>query len=307
MTVHEPVLVREVVERLVTRPTGVYVDATVGGGGHAQAILNVLRPTGRVIGLDRDPAALAQLASRLAKLDKRMLLVHAPASQLGTVLRTQGVESVDGVLLDLGLSSDQLASRRGFAFDGPGELDLRFDPTADLPTARELIAVLGPERLAQALVEFGDFGRRQAARFAALLSAAARRGALGSVTELRAQLEPVVPFRWRARTFARVFQALRILVNDELNELSAALEAARQALVGGGVLCVISYHSLEDRLVKRFLAPPHLPRPDAPPPPGWPGGAFEVVTRRPIRPSASEVDANPRARSAKLRVGRRRG
>jgi 16S rRNA (cytosine1402-N4)-methyltransferase len=301
------VLVEEVVGLLVTDADGVYVDGTIGGGaGHTRAILRLLGPRGRVVGLDRDPIAIREAATTLGTQGERVVLRNVRASQMHTVLAEEGIGQVDGVLLDLGISSDQLASRRGFSFERDGPLDLRFDPREESPSAHERLHELDVHELAAVFVRYGEFTRREARRYASGLLAAREDRDLTRVEEVRAVLEPLLPPRRRARSLARLFQALRILTNDELHEVEGALEAAALGLRTGGVLCVISYHSLEDRLVKRFMTPVAPPRRDLPPPPGWQEARFEILTRRPVRPGARETATNPRARSAKLRAARRR-
>ncbi len=296
----------EVLRLLITDPDGTYVDGTVGGGGHAEAILAALDGRGSLIGLDRDPAATEGAAIRLRPFAERVELVTAPASQLGSALTELGIEKIDGVLLDLGMSSDQLASERGFSFEGAGELDLRFNPQEARPPVHALLAQMDAAELVETLVRYGEFTRRESRSFARRLLAARGEHGLQGVEEVRAILDPVIPPRRRARTLARLFQCFRILANDELHEVERALAAAAESLRPGGVLCVISYHSLEDRLVKRFLLPTPPPRRDLPPPPGWPDALFDVLTRRPVRPGTRETALNPRARSARLRAARRK-
>ncbi|MGD8396439.1 MAG: 16S rRNA (cytosine(1402)-N(4))-methyltransferase RsmH [Candidatus Eiseniibacteriota bacterium] len=307
LSVHRPVLVSEVVSYLVTDSGGIFVDGTVGASaGHARAILDVLDQDGRLVGLDRDPAAIAAATMQLERFGERAVLVQARASLLSRVLAERGIGKIDGVLLDLGMSSDQLASSRGFSFDRDGVLDLRFDAREDRPAAHELIATLDAEELAQGLTRYGDFSRREAGRLARRLLAGRESRGLTQVGELRALLDPVLLPHRRARTLARLFQCLRIMVNDELQEVELALKAAVENLRVGGILCVISYHSIEDRLVKRFMRPVPPPRRDLPPPPGWNDVPLEVLFRRPVRPGARETAENPRARSARLRVARRK-
>jgi 16S rRNA (cytosine1402-N4)-methyltransferase len=213
---------------------------------------------------------------------------------------------VDGVLLDLGLSSDQLAADRGFSFEGDAPLDLRFNPGEDRETAAQLLERLDDTEIAELLMSYGEFPRGQAHRLARRLAQTRDRAPLTRVSELRAVVLPLLPPARRAQALARIFQTLRIAVNDELNQVEGSLHAASDALRPHGVLCVISYHSLEDRMVKRFLRPPAPPRRDLPPPPGWPVPRFVLLTRGAVRPSPEEISLNPRARSARLRAGRRR-
>jgi 16S rRNA (cytosine1402-N4)-methyltransferase len=303
---HAPVLPAEVLTYLLGDRSGRYVDLTVGGGGHAESILTALAPSGTLIGVDRDPAAAAMAAARLASFGGRAEVVTGRGSDLTAILAVRGIEQVDGVLLDLGLSSDQLRAERGFSFEGDCVLDLRFDPGEDRPTAADLLAGLDAGAIAAVLTRFGEFPPAAARRIARQLVLARAGSPLASVARLRSALEPVLDPRRRAQWLARVFQALRIAVNDELTEVEGSLEAATRALRPGGVLCVISYHSLEDRLVKRLFAPPLPPRRDLPPPPGWAAPRYVPLTRRAVRPTPEEIRMNPRSRSARLRAGQRR-
>jgi 16S rRNA (cytosine1402-N4)-methyltransferase len=232
--------------------------------------------------------------------------VTGRGSDLTAILAVRGIEQVDGVLLDLGLSSDQLAADRGFSFEGDGVLDLRFDPSEDREPAHALLARLDAGAIADLLARYGEFPSGEARRLARRLVAARERSPLDRVSRVRAAVAPALDPRRSSQSLARIFQALRIQVNDELAEVEASLAAATSALRTGGVLCVISYHSLEDRLVKQLFTPPPPPRRDLPPPPGWPVPLFTPLTRGAVRPSPEEVRANPRARSARLRAGSRR-
>ena len=305
-TAHSPVLVAEVLAYLLGDRGGRYVDLTVGGGGHAESILTALAPSGTLLGVDRDPAAAALAARRLARFGGRAEVVTGRGSDLTAILAVRGIEQVDGVLLDLGLSSDQLLAKRGFSFEGDGVLDLRFDPGEDRPTAADLLARLDAGAIAEILVRYGEFPAAEARRIARHLVAARAEGPLDTVARLRACLAPVLDPRRRAQSLARIFQSLRIQTNDELTEVARSFAAATAALRPGGVLCVISYHSLEDRLAKELFASPPPPRRDLPPPPGWPVPRFVPLTRRAVRPAPEEVRMNPRSRSARLRAGQRR-
>ena len=301
---HVPVLFQAVLNGLQVRPGGRYVDATVGGGGHAAGILAASSPGGRLLGLDRDPAAVEAARVRLSSYAARVVLVHSSFSLLAEVARARQFVPVDGVLFDLGLSSLQLADpTRGFAFMADGPLDMRFDPTKGGSGAAALVNRLSPEELAALLYRYGE--EKQARRIAEAIVAARP---LHTTKELAIVVEQAVGRRGRIHPATRTFQALRIAVNDELNALEAALPQAVEILAPGGRLAVISFHSLEDRPVKRFMrresrdciCPPEMPvctcdhR-----------ATLRWVTRKPIRPTAEEISANPRARSARLRVAER--
>lgn len=301
---HVPVLFQVVLDGLQVRPGGRYVDATVGGGGHAAGILSASSPGGRLLGLDRDPAAVEAARNRLAPCAGRVVLVHSSFTCLAEVARARQFVPADGVLFDLGLSSLQLADpTRGFAFLADGPLDMRFDPAQGGPSAAALVNRLSPGELAALLYRYGE--ERQARRIAEAIAAARP---LHTTKELAVVVEQAVGRRGRIHPATRTFQALRIAVNDELDALEAALPQAVEILAPGGRLAVISFHSLEDRPVKRFLrresrdciCPPEMPvctcdhR-----------ATLRRVTRKPIRPTAQEIAANPRARSARLRVAER--
>ncbi|RLC66005.1 MAG: 16S rRNA (cytosine(1402)-N(4))-methyltransferase, partial [Chloroflexi bacterium] len=244
-SVHVPVLFQEVLEGLRVRPGGRYVDATVGGGGHAAGILAASAPDGRLLGLDRDPAALEVAAERLAPYGERATLVHASFGRVAEAARSRSFVPADGVVFDLGLSSLQLADpSRGFAFMEDGPLDMRFDPTEERRTAVALVNELAEEELAELLYRYGEERR---ARSIAEAIVAAR--PIHTTGELASVVEGVVKRRGRIHPATRTFQALRIAVNDELAELEAALPQAVEILAPGGRLAVISFHSLEDRLV----------------------------------------------------------
>jgi len=296
--VHTPVLLDEVLALLAPRPGGRYVDATIDGGGHAGALLAATAPDGRVLGIDRDPEILGALRVRAARaIDAgRLLLAHASFASLTEVVSSYQFTPVDGVLFDLGLSSFHLdASARGFSFQRDEPLDMRFDPTdADLERAADILAARSAEELTALLRTYGE--ERFASRIARSVVARRRSTPLRTSGELLAVIEQSLPpqVRWRAaRDAARVFQALRIAANDELAAVTAALPQALAVLPGGGRLVVISFHSLEDRVVKNFLRDQQR------------AGRLRIMTKKPLQPSQAELAANPRAASAKLRAAER--
>lgn len=287
---------------LVVEPRGTYVDATLGGGGHAALVLAALGgEESKVIGIDCDPAAVARIEKDPPAPPPRFVAARARFSTLETVLRERGIERVDGILADLGLSSDQLDDpSRGLSFAAEGPLDMRLDPSRP-ETADRLVRRLGETDLARVLSEYGELPRAKAA--ARVMRRAAETERPLTTGGLRLALAPLYPGPSRPRRLAQAFQALRIVVNDELGELRALLDAAARLVRPGGSFVVIAYHSLEDRMVKRAFSPP---RPSDP----WlegPASLWEPVTRRPLRASAEETARNPRARSALLRAARRRG
>jgi 16S rRNA (cytosine1402-N4)-methyltransferase len=308
---HAPVLLEESLEWLALQPRSLVVDGTVGGAGHADAILARSAPDGRLIGLDRDREALAAAASRLARYGERVQLVHASFRDLRAVLDELGIDRVDGVLLDLGVSSHQLDTpARGFRFAADGAestpLDMRMDAGAG-PDAAELLRTASAEELEDWLRRYADLpGARRLAR---ALVAARESAPLRTAADLaRVIREARVGGGRRHNPATLVFQALRIATNDELGALAAGLDAAIDALRPGGRLVVIAYHSAEDRIVKNGLrdaergctCPPRIPVCVC-------GGRvrLRVLTRKPVSPGRTELSHNPRSRSARLRAAER--
>jgi 16S rRNA (cytosine1402-N4)-methyltransferase len=304
------VLPDEVVAYLSPRPQGTYVDATVGGGGHAERILDASDPGGRLVGIDRDPHAIEAARARLGRFGDRVVLVQGRFGDLDSVMASLGLDEVDGIVVDLGVSSPQLdVADRGFSFSREGPLDMRMDAgSGDGPTALELLETLPTDELERILRELGE--ERYAARIARALKEAVRAGDVRTTTELARRIAAAMP-RGASRhdridPATRTFQALRIAVNDELGELDRFLAAFPEHLRPGGRCVVISFHSLEDRPVKeRFRELEWTSRL----PPDLAAAAGErtvpvcrVLTRKPITPSEQELTRNPRARSAKLRA-----
>lgn len=300
---HVPVLLEEVLQYLAVAPGGQYVDGTVGAGGHAAAILRASVPGGRVLGLDADPEAVDVAGRRLAPWGDRAVLVVANFRDLSQVAAAHGFAGVDGVLLDLGVSSVQLGSpRRGFSFQSEGPLDMRFDPRRG-PSAADLVNELPEEELAEILWRYGE--ERAARRIARAIVA---RRPITCTRELAELVAEVVPRAGKTHPATRTFQALRIAVNDELAALTEALPQAVQLCRPGGRVVVISFHSLEDRIVKRFflreardcICPPELPVCRC-----GHRATVRILTAKPVRPKPEEVRANPRSRSARLRAAER--
>ena len=302
---HQSVLLREAVDVLVTDAAGIYVDATFGRGGHARAVLEKLSAEARLVAIDRDPEAVASAAAdRALASDARFTIRHAPFSQMAATLASLGIDTVSGVLLDLGVSSPQIDDpQRGFSFRFDGPLDMRMDTTRG-ESAADFLARADERHLAEVIRDYGE------ERFALQVAKAlvARRES-GRPVRTTAELADVVAGAVKTREAGqnpatRTFQALRIFVNAELEELEQALSSALALLAPGGRLVVISFHSLEDRIVKTFIAresrsgfdrraPFAAPRPTR----------LRAIAR--VRPSAAEEAANPRARSAVLRVAER--
>ena len=307
---HVPVLLREVVEALAVRPGGRYVDCTLGAGGHAEAILEAASPDGELLGIDLDPEALTTARQRLARFSaegggERVTFVEGNFSQVGDLCRERGFAPVQGILFDLGLSSLQLEEEsRGFSFQRQGPLDMRFSPRQEL-TAADIVNTYSQEDLADLLWRYGE--ERRSRPIARRLC---EERPFRTTTQLAKAVEQAVGRRARGviHPATRTFQALRITVNQELLHLATALLQAHGLLGFGSRLVVISYHSLEDRIVKNFM---RREARDCVCPPGvlicvcGHRATLRLVARGVVRPSAAEVAANPRARSARLRVAER--
>lgn len=307
---HLPVLAEEIMSMLAPASGSLQIDATVGGGGHTERILEATNPDGRLLGLDADGAAVARVGERLARYGDRLVLRQANFRELRTVAPATGFEVVDGLLFDLGLSSYQLADTdRGFGIRAGGPLDMRFDTGRGVPAA-ELLATLDAGELTALFRRFGE--EPHAPRIARAIVEARRTAPITTAEELAALVERVAPRgapgRRRIHPATRVFQALRIAVNEELDALEEALAAALDLLRPGGRLVVLSYHSLEDRIVKRFLdaerkgciCPPSVPVCVCGRTP-----RLRLVTKPSLTPTDAEIAANPRARSARLRAAER--
>lgn len=286
-TIHESVLLSEVLTYLDPQLGEVFVDCTFGGGGHALAILDKVGPKGKVIGIDWDPRTIT--SSR----NNNLILVNDNYKNLKQIINDLGIDKIDGILLDLGLSSDQLgAGNRGFSFQDQGLLDLRYNQDSDRPRAIELLNNSNQEELETI---FKNYGEDPLARLIAQKIIAERENKpIAEVAQLAGLVEEVYRHRFRTKSrrhpATRVFQALRIAVNDEFGNLQAVLPDTIDALASEGRLAVISFHSGEDRIVKHFFKIQQKL------------GRVEILTKKPIMASAKEINTNPRSRSAKLRV-----
>jgi 16S rRNA (cytosine1402-N4)-methyltransferase len=297
---HVPVLVREAVRFLVTDPEGIYLDTTLGRAGHSRELVAALGGEARVIAMDCDPAAVERASANPPAPPPRFTPVRGRFSEVDAVLERLHLRSVDGILADLGISSDQLDDpARGLSFVGDGPLDMRLDPTRPM-TADAHLRSMDDRALERVLREYGELPRARAATRAIRKALEAHHPL--TTGALRQALEPLYHGPSRPRRLAQAFQALRIVVNREIEELEALLDAAGRVLRPGGVLCIIAYHSLEDRIVKFAFRPPR-------PMDAWaePGETvWEPITRKPVRPSPEEIRENPRAASARLRAARRK-
>jgi 16S rRNA (cytosine1402-N4)-methyltransferase len=303
---HVPVLLSETIELLRPRSGGTYLDGTLGGGGHAEAILEVSSPDGRLIGLDRDPAAINEARRRLARFGNRVELHNESFAEVD---RTPGLERgmLDGALLDLGVSSAQIDDKaRGFSYRQDAPLDMRMGPRGE--PVREWLSRAEFSEIQRILREYGE--ERHSHRIARVIVRERERAPIDTTGRLREVVESAVPASGHPlKSVARVFQALRILVNDELGALASGLDLYVTALRPGGRLVVIAYHSLEDRMVKltfRELASDCVCPPDFPICRCDKRSEVDVLTKRPVVPSAREIQANPRARSARLRAAEKR-
>ena len=300
---HVPVLLGEALVHLRVVPDGTYVDATLGGGGHARALAAGLGPGGRLLAVDQDPEALDAGKGLADEFPGRVQLVQGNFGDLAALLAARGIRQVDGVLADLGVSSHQLdAGERGFSFQRDGPLDMRMDPGRG-PSAADLVNRAGEAELTRVLRDYGEEPR--ARRVARALMTARDERPLRTTAELAAVVERALGRRGAKHPATRTFQALRIAVNGELEVLERLLAALPEVLKPGGRAVLIAYHSLEDRRIKQTFrswephcrCPPRYPVCTC----GTPGFA-RVLTRRAVKPGAAEVEANPRARSARLRA-----
>ena len=300
---HIPVLFNETIEMLDCKPGDIIVDGTLGGGGHAQAILERILPGGTLIGIDRDPDALEAASRRLDKYQDSLITVHDNFANLESILDKLGIEVIDGMIMDLGVSSYQLdKGSRGFSYQSDAPLDMRMDPTQEL-SAHDVVNKYDERRLARIISQYGE--EKWAARIAKFI---VNNRPINTTEELAQVIKAAIPAKARRRRphpAKRTFQAIRIEVNKELEILEGAIESAVSKLRPGARLCIITFHSLEDRIVKntfRKLQNPCSCPPNAPICICGNQPLVKVITRKPIIPSEQEISQNPRSRSAKLRA-----
>ncbi|WP_349678467.1 16S rRNA (cytosine(1402)-N(4))-methyltransferase RsmH [Magnetofaba australis] len=304
------VMPEQTLDALQPRAGGVYLDATLGGGGHTRLILDASAPDGLLIATDRDPEAIANAAPLQQQFGERLRIHHTPFSQLQSALDAEGVTAVDGVLMDLGVSSRQLdAAERGFSFRQDGPLDMRMNSAGDEPSAADLVNEESAEALANIFYKYGE--ERHSRRIARAIVAARAEQPFTTTLQLAGIIAANCPggHKQKIHPATRCFQALRIAVNDELGEVERGLAAAMARLAPGGRLAVITFHSLEDRIVKqtfRQAAFPADPDPRSPLPTRSEPSDWLLPVRKPLTAEAEEIARNPRARSAKLRVLQRR-
>lgn len=309
---HVPVLLDETISGMQVKPNGTYVDCTVGGGGHSLEIAKQLNQDGLLIGIDQDQEALTKAKDTLKEYGDRIRLIHANFRNLADVLDSQGIGSVDGILMDIGVSSHQLdEEERGFSYQGNAPLDMRMDPTADIPTAADIVNNYDLDRLAQIIWDYGE--ENWAKRIAEFIVIERDIEPIDTTDRLVEVIKKAIPKKVRMEgkhPAKRTFQALRIEVNQELDALEEVLDSAIDRLKPGGRLLVITFHSLEDRITKNAFkemakgckCPPDFPicvcgnKPKA-----------RIITRKPIVASKEELEQNRRAHSAKLRIAERIG
>jgi len=308
---HLPVLAAEVVEQLTPRPGGIYLDGTLGGGGHSELILEKIGPDGLLIGIDRDQSALTAAAERLSRFGKCFRPVHGTFGELAELLDKEGITALDGLLLDLGVSSHQLDTcERGFSFRLEGPLDMRMDRSCG-ESAADLLQVMPAQELEQIIKEFGE--ERWAKKIALKIVQRRQETPIITTLQLAELVASTIPRRFhedRIHPATRTFQALRIAVNSELDQVKRGIAAGMLLLKPGGRIVVISFHSLEDRIVKHLFreaatgctCPPRMPHCVCNRKP-----RLRILTSRPITAGPEEINNNPRARSAKLRAAEKLG
>jgi len=307
LTQHKPVMLTEVLHYLDPQPNQNFVDCTVGGGGHTEALLRAIAPNGRVLALDWDGGAIGRVAQRLEEFKNRLILVNDSYTSLEKIVYAQKFNEIYGILLDLGLSSDQLQnSGRGFSFQSNEPLDMRFDPEGRELTAAQIINEWSIDDLIKIFRDYGE--EKSAFRIAKKIEQERKNKEIKTTGELVAIIAQVMPRRGKIHPATKIFQALRIAVNDELENVKNVLEGAHQVLSKGGRLAIITFHSLEDRIVKQYfkqesrecICPPELPECRCDHEAKW-----KIITKKPVIPSAEEIQENFRCRSAKLRVAQK--
>ena len=300
---HTPVMAEEVKKFLITNPNGVYIDGTIGGGGHAEVLLDALTDKALYIGIDKDATAIEYCKKRFKDSTSTVELCKGNFSMMNEIAEQMGVKGVDGVLLDLGVSSAQIDSPdRGFSYSSDGPLDMRMDQDSHISAAK-LIKSLSERELADLIYEFGE--ERHSRKIASAIINFQKKSSIETTSDLSSIVKRVIMGSKKTKSLARVFQAIRIAVNDELSSLEEGLTAAVGLLNKGGRIVVLSYHSLEDRIVKNQLRDMSKSRIEAPETPiGYreQEKRLNLLTKNVIKPTKSEIESNPRSRSARLRA-----
>ncbi len=303
---HIPVMLNETLEHLITAPDGIYIDGTLGGGGHAEKICERLTSNGTLIGIDADTDAIQEAEKRLQRFQSNIQLVNENTAHIAAILHSRNISTINGLLLDLGVSSFQLdEAKKGFSFRGNERLDMRMDRRQSLD-AHAIVNFYSEEELADVIFHYGE--ERLSRRIARRIVNQRTTKMIETTGELASLVENVVGGKFKVKSLARVFQAIRIEVNDELHRLQSILNDSIQFLAAGGRIVVISYHSLEDRIVKNFFndcAAKFIPsgnkfQPDTPRVP-----ELMVITKKPLEATEEEKGSNSRSRSAKMRVAER--
>lgn len=297
---HQPVLVEAVLNHLIKNPSGVYVDGTLGGGGHAKMILDHLEPEGKLIGIDRDKDAIEFCQGRLSAYGDQVRIVHSEFARVYDILLSQRILEIDGILLDLGVSSHQInESRRGFSYLQVGPLAMQMD-AGDSKSAGDIVNSYSQSELADLFYYYGE--ERKSRQIAKRIVMARDERKIETTQDLANIIRRGVPFNQQVKVLSRVFQAIRIEVNNEIQQLKDGLSAALKLLKIGGRIVVISYHSLEDRLVKQFFRGQSFSLDRHAVPVLAPVCPFKLLTKNVVRPSKQEIEQNSRARSARLRA-----
>jgi 16S rRNA (cytosine1402-N4)-methyltransferase len=298
---HRPVMADEAVGYLITRKDGVYIDTTAGGGSHTLLIVSNLGPLGKVLAIDRDDEAVARTSEKIEKYSSQVVVAQGNFADLKGLALKAGIADVNGILFDLGVSSHQLdTAERGFSYRESGPLDFRMDRRGSL-TAAEIINKYPAEKLARIFFEFGE--EKNSRKIASAIVTARKKAPLTSTAELAGVISSITNPRWINKTLSRVFQAIRLVVNDEINQLKDGLEAAVDLLGPQGRIVVIAYHSLEDRIVKNFIRDNARGKFVASIGAAEESGpVLRAITKKPIMAAAEEINENPRARSARMRV-----
>lgn len=300
---HKPILLNESLKLLLVDPSGVYVDGTMGGGGHSEAILTHLNKKGKLVGIDRDGDAVAHCRERFHSFGARVHVVKGEFGKVDRLLAGLGFSKIHGFFLDLGVSSFQIDTKeRGFSYLSDGPLDMRMDSSA-LTSAKDVIHDYSESHLEDIFFRYGE--ERYARRIARKIVEERKKRSIETTGALADLVRSIIPSKGHLKTLSRIWQAIRIEVNDEISQLKEGLERIIPFMIPGGRIVVLSYESLSDRLVKRFFRgeEPTFSRKDEPRPRS--GCCFRVLTRRVVRPTEEEVRNNPRARSARLRAAER--
>ena len=300
---HTPVLVEEVLKYLLVNPSGIYIDGTLGGGGHSSEILKRLTSNAKLIGIDLDQEAVEKAGNRLSAFQKQIILKKGNFVEIANILDSLGFDQVDGILLDLGVSYHQIDSaERGFSYIKSGPLDMRMSKDAEM-SAITIINNYSEKELEKIFKEFGE--ERRAHFIAKAIVKDRTKNPISTTDQIVKIIESEISFQYRIKSLARIFQAIRIAVNKELENLRSFLDQSLQLLKSGGRLVIIAYHSLEDRMVKEFFAeqsnPCHCP-PEFPMCVCGKEPTIRLLTRKVIRPKEDEIKLNPRSRSARLRA-----